>query len=126
MANDPFRAINHPIRRDMIERLAAGPASVSEVSSGFGVSKPTITRHLKVLEAEQVVSREVVGRQHVLRLNLESMIGAVVWIERQRSLWERMFDAVDEHLSAISDTHPSRQRPTDPLTTLKIGEPHDV
>ena len=39
MVNDPFRALSHPIRRGIVERLAAGPATVGEATGGFGVSK---------------------------------------------------------------------------------------
>lgn len=98
MTNDPFRAIGHPIRRIVIERLAHGPATVAEVSRGCEVSKPTITQHLRILEQEQIVTRHVVGREHILHLNRHAMSPAVEWIEHQRNLWERMFDAVEAHL----------------------------
>ena len=50
MVNDPFKALAHPVRREIVERLARGPATVGEVTRGFGVSKPAISRHLKILE----------------------------------------------------------------------------
>ena len=50
MVNDPFRALAHPIRRRIVERLGAGPATVGDATAGFGVSKPAISKHLKVLE----------------------------------------------------------------------------
>ena len=50
MVNDPFKALAHPIRRGIVERLAAGPATVGDATGGFGVSKPAISKHLKVLE----------------------------------------------------------------------------
>ena len=52
MANDVFAALAHPTRRDIVERLSHGPAAVGEVSAGLGVSKPTISRHLKTLEED--------------------------------------------------------------------------
>ncbi len=61
--------MSHPIRRGIVERLAAGPATVGEATGGFGVSKPAISKHLKVLEETGVVTREVEGRTH--RLSLE-------------------------------------------------------
>ena len=62
MVNDPFKALSHPIRREIVERLSAGPATVGEVTRDFGVSKPAISKHLKVLEESGVVSRVVEGR----------------------------------------------------------------
>jgi DNA-binding transcriptional ArsR family regulator len=98
MVNDPFRALAHPIRRGIVERLATGPATVGEATAGFGVSKPAISKHLKVLEEEGVVTRVVRGRTHRLTLDAAALGEAAEWIERQRALWERMFDVVGEYL----------------------------
>ncbi len=98
MVNDSFRALSHPIRRGIVERLAAGPASVSEVTADFGVSKPAISKHLKVLEEAGVVTRVIDGRTHRLSLEPKSLEEAADWIDRQRAIWERMFDVVDEFL----------------------------
>lgn len=98
MVNNSFKALSHPIRRGIVERLAAGPANVGEVSKDFGVSKPAISKHLRVLEETGVVTRVVVGRTHRLSLNTEAMGEVAEWMDRQRALWERMFDVVDEYL----------------------------
>ena len=98
MANDSFRAVAHPIRRGIVERLAQGPATVGTATQGFGVSKPTISKHLKVLESAGVVVRTVEGRTHRLRLEPRALDDAADWFERQRAVWERMFDAVEDIL----------------------------
>ena len=98
MANDAFKALAHPLRRDIVERLSAGAATVGEVTRGFGVSKPTISRHLKLLEDAGVVSREVDGRVHRLALRPETLAETSNWIETQRERWERFFDVVGEYL----------------------------
>jgi DNA-binding transcriptional ArsR family regulator len=103
MANDPFRAVAHPIRRGIVERLARGPATVGVVARGFGVSKPTISKHLKVLERAGVVVRTVEGRTHQLELNVVPLIEAADWFDRQRVVWTRMFDAVDDLLHERKD-----------------------
>jgi DNA-binding transcriptional ArsR family regulator len=97
MANDAFRALAHPIRRGIVERLAQGPATIGEATGAFGVSKPTISRHVKVLEDSGVVVRTVAGRTHRLSLDLDAIGEAVSWIDRQRAIWERMFDVVEEY-----------------------------
>jgi DNA-binding transcriptional ArsR family regulator len=99
VANDLFRAVAHPIRRRIVERLADGPATVGVATRGFGVSKPTISKHLKVLESAGVVVRSVEGRTHRLTLEPEALSDAAEWFDRQRVVWERMFDAVDDVLS---------------------------
>jgi DNA-binding transcriptional ArsR family regulator len=98
MANDTFTALAHPLRREIVERLSSGPATVGEVTRDFGVSKPTISRHLKTLEEAGVVSRVVAGRTHRLALRPDALAEASVWIENQRTRWETLFDAVGEYL----------------------------
>jgi DNA-binding transcriptional ArsR family regulator len=98
MANDAFHALAHPIRRGIVERLAHGPATIGEATGRFAVSKPTITRHVKVLEDSGVVARTIDGRTHQLSLELDALGEAVDWIDRQRAIWERMFDAVEDVL----------------------------
>jgi DNA-binding transcriptional ArsR family regulator len=98
MANDPFKALAHPIRRDIVERLSGGAATVGEATRDLGVSKPTISRHLKMLEEAGVVTRVIDGRTHRLALQPETLADTVEWIENQRVRWERLFDVVGEYL----------------------------
>jgi DNA-binding transcriptional ArsR family regulator len=98
MVNDSFRALAHPIRRGIVERLAAGPATVGEATAGFGVSKPAISKHLKVLEETGVVTRVIEGRTHRLSLDPQALGEAADWMDRQRALWGRLFDVVDDYL----------------------------
>ena len=98
VVNDPFKALSHPIRRGIVERLAAGPATVGDATGGFGVSKPAISKHLKVLEETGVVTRVVEGRTHRLSLDPDVLSEAADWMDRQRALWGRLFDVVDEYL----------------------------
>jgi DNA-binding transcriptional ArsR family regulator len=98
MANDAFTALAHPIRRDIVERLSGGPATVGEASRDLGVSKPTISRHLRLLEEAGVVTRVVDGRTHRLALRPETLAETAAWIDAQRLRWERMFDVVGEYL----------------------------
>jgi DNA-binding transcriptional ArsR family regulator len=98
MANDTFRALAHPMRRDIVERLSRGTATVGEVTRDFGVSKPTISRHLKLLEEAGVVSRVIDGRTHRLALRPEALAETSAWLDSQRERWERLFDVVEQYL----------------------------
>jgi DNA-binding transcriptional ArsR family regulator len=98
MVNDPFKALSHPIRRGIVERLAAGPTTVGDATAGFGVSKPAISKHLKILEETGVVTRVIDGRTHRLSLEPEALGEAAEWMDRQRALWGRLMDVVDEYL----------------------------
>ena len=98
MANDAFSALAHPLRRDIVERLSGGVATVGEVRRDSGVSKPTISRHLKMLEEAGIISRVIDGRTHRLALRPEALAEASDWIESQRERWERLFSVVGEYL----------------------------
>jgi DNA-binding transcriptional ArsR family regulator len=100
MANDAFRALAHPLRRDIVERLSGGTATVGEVTRDFGVAKPTISRHLKMLEEAGIVTRVIDGRTHRLTLRPEALAEASEWIAIQRERWERLFDVVGDYLAA--------------------------
>ncbi len=106
MANDSaalldraFAACAHPVRRGILERLAGRELTVAEATSGLGVSKPAISRHLKVLEEAQAIVRVVDGRTHRLRISDGSLRDAEAWIAGQRRLWERKMDVVEEYLA---------------------------
>jgi DNA-binding transcriptional ArsR family regulator len=98
MANDTFTALAHPIRREIVQRISGGAATVGEASRDLGVSKPTISRHLRLLEEAGVVTRVVEGRSHRLGLRPEALTEAADWIEGQRARWERLFDVVGDYL----------------------------
>jgi DNA-binding transcriptional ArsR family regulator len=98
MANDAFKALAHPLRREIVERLTGGATTVGEAGRDLGVSKPTISRHLKMLEEAGVLTRVIDGRTHRLALRPETLADASNWIESQRERWERLFDVVGEYL----------------------------
>jgi DNA-binding transcriptional ArsR family regulator len=94
-----FAACSHPIRRGILERLTEGELSVGEATRDFGVSKPAISKHLKVLEQAGAVVRVIDGRTHRLRLRERPLDDAYEWISRQHELWERKLDVVERYLS---------------------------
>jgi DNA-binding transcriptional ArsR family regulator len=98
VVNGPFEAIANPVRRRIVERLATGPRTVGAATEGIAVSKPAISRHVRVLEDAGVVERRVRGRTHVLTLNVAALDGPRDWLDRQRAVWERLFDAAEDVL----------------------------
>jgi DNA-binding transcriptional ArsR family regulator len=98
-----FLALSHPVRRAILERLATGPATVGEATRGLDVSKPAVTKHLKLLEAAGAISRTVEGRSHTLRMAPGALDDTSSWIEHHRGLWERKFAVIERYLSEESD-----------------------
>lgn len=94
-----FAACAHPIRRGIIERLGDREMTVGEATGDFPVSKPAISRHLRVLEEAGAIVRVVDGRTHRLRLTRHALEDAQEWMDGQRTMWERKLDVVDEYLA---------------------------
>src|ERR671936_691192 len=103
MANDAFAALAHPLRREIVERLSGGAGTAGAGGRGLRGSKPTVSRHLRLLEAAGVVTRVVEGRTHRLALRPETLAETARWIEQQRTRWERLFDVVGEYLEERAD-----------------------
>ena len=94
-----FGVLAHPARRTIVERLARGPATVGEATRGLAISKPAVTKHVKLLEEAGVVTRSIEGRTHRLRLEARPLMHAARWLDVHRTLWEAKFDALEQHLS---------------------------
>jgi DNA-binding transcriptional ArsR family regulator len=94
-----FSACSHPIRRRIIERLGDREMTVGEATGDFPVSKPAISRHLRVLEEAGAIVRVIDGRTHRLRLTRHALEDAQEWMDGQRAMWERKLDAVEEYLA---------------------------
>jgi DNA-binding transcriptional ArsR family regulator len=93
-----FSALADPTRRRIVERLARGPLSVGEIASGFAISQPAISRHVRVLEASGLLERQVLGRVHRCTLSPRAMQSASHWIDKQRAFWNAVLDRLDDLL----------------------------
>lgn len=95
-----FQALADPTRRIMVERLARGPASVSELAKPLAMSLPAVLQHLQVLEANGLVRSEKVGRVRTCRIEPKALRTAEQWIAARRTMWERRFDRLGDYLAA--------------------------
>lgn len=105
-----FHALAEPMRRAMLERLSAGPMSVSDLAQPFDVTLAAIVQHLQVLEESGVVRSEKVGRVRTCRLEPEGFELAERWIAERRSLWERRLGRLGELLGEDERPAPSPPR----------------
>lgn len=96
-----FSALADPTRRAILARLALGDASVGEIAQPFAISLPAISRHLKVLERAELITRRTDAQWRRCRLNPSAMKTAAVWISRYRQFWENRLDALDDYLTDI-------------------------
>jgi DNA-binding transcriptional ArsR family regulator len=97
--DEVFRALGDPTRRDLVERLSGGPATVSQLAVPLDMTLSAVVQHLAVLESCGVVRSEKVGRTRTCRLEPVGMRLAEDWFAGQRALWERRLDRLGEVLA---------------------------
>ena len=86
----------------MLLRLTEGEMSVAELAAPFDMSKPGITKHLKVLENAGLLRKQIVGRTHLCRLVPQALNEAADWIDFYEKFWNMKFDALDKYLHKTS------------------------
>lgn len=106
-----FQALADPTRRVMVERLARGPASVSELAQPLDMTLSAVVQHLAVLEASGLVRSQKVGRVRTCRLSPGALQGAERWIAERRAVWEHRLDRLGEFLAETDDTPQPRRKP---------------
>src|SRR6476620_1395446 len=87
-----FAALADPTRRAILARLASGETSVTELARPFNMSMPAISKHLKVLEKAQLITRSREAQSRPCRLEAQPLKEAAEWIEHYRKFWEESLD----------------------------------
>jgi DNA-binding transcriptional ArsR family regulator len=110
LVDDLFHALAAPGRRAMVERLAQGPATLSELAEPMDMTLTAVTQHLRILEASGLVHSYKQGRTRHCRLRLEAMDQLNRWIEDRRALWESRLDRLGELLEEDEAAEKKRRR----------------
>jgi len=98
-----FQALADPTRRQIVDRLCRGPASVSQLAQPFAMTLPAVVQHLHVLEASGLVRSEKIGRTRTCHIESSVLRTAEHWIGERRTTWERRFDRLGEILAELPD-----------------------
>ena len=93
-----FAALSDPTRRDILDRLADGPATLGELAQPFDMTLPGLMKHVRVLEEARLVVTEKKGRTRQCRLGSEQLGDAAEWIAHYRRRWERRLDRLERYL----------------------------
>ena len=101
MRRDVFQAIADPVRRDIIELLAEQPLSVNSIAEKFEVSRPAISKHLKILKECGIIEINKQGRERLCQIKPAKLIPAFLWIEQYRDLWEDKLDSFEKYLMKL-------------------------
>ncbi len=109
MRRDVFQAIADPVRRDIIELLAKEPLTINAVAENFEVSRPAISKHLKILNECEIVSITKKGRERYCTIEADKLIPAFLWIERYQKLWEDRLDSFENYLAQLQNKTKSKE-----------------
>jgi DNA-binding transcriptional ArsR family regulator len=96
-----FHALSDPTRRQMLTRLAQGPAPVSELAAPTGFRLPTVLRHLSVLEEAGLVTTQKDGRVRSCAFQPQALSPMRDWLEEQRAIWEARLDRLDDYVMKL-------------------------
>lgn len=109
-----FAALANPIRRAILERLATGEVSVSDLAAPFAMSQPAISRHLKVLEEAGLISTGSDAQRRPRKLEARPLAEVTEWLESYREFWETSFARLDDLLVELktADSKPKLKRAT--------------
>ena len=98
-----FQALADPARREMLARLATGPATVSELAQPLKMSLPAVMQHLRALEDSGLIRSEKKGRVRTVSIEPAAMSAAEHWFIEQRSIWEARGDRLESYLANLQD-----------------------
>ncbi len=103
MRRDVFQAIADPIRREIIDLLAEEKLTVNEVAEKFDVSRPAISKHLKILSECGLLKTEAKGRERHCIIIPEELSRVSKWVEQHRRLWEQKLDLFEDYLNQLKN-----------------------
>lgn len=106
---DVFAALADPIRREILESLFRSPLNAGEVARRFPVSRPAISRHLRLLREAGMVTVEQSGRERRYRVNAAALAEVDAWLGQFRDTWSSRFDALE---TEVHRTRRERERET--------------
>lgn len=98
-----FHALADPTRRAMLTRLAAGPATVTELAGPTGLRLPTVMRHLAVLEEAALIATTKDGRVRSCTIRPEALAPVRTWLDEQRAIWEARLDRLDDYVTKLME-----------------------
>lgn len=104
---DPFHAVADPTRRAILDRLRRGAVPASEIAAGFRISRPAVSRHLRVLRDARLVREQrgggVDGRQRVYELTPAPLNDVARWIAGYQKFWPSNLANLKRHLEGSTD-----------------------
>ena len=109
MRRDVFQAIADPTRRAILDLLAEKPLTLNSIAEHFDISRPAISRHVKILVECGVVVVRRRGRERYCEVQMDRLNEVSTWVEQYRAAWEQRFDRLDETLNELQQRENSHE-----------------
>jgi DNA-binding transcriptional ArsR family regulator len=103
VTDDVFYALSNATRRKVLEYLATGPATVSELAAPFDMKLPSFVEHLSVLEQSRLVRSKKRGRVRTYEIAPARFKVAEDWLAARRQVWEARLDRLDQYVKHLKD-----------------------
>ncbi len=97
-----FQALADPTRRAVIQQLAHGPSTVSDLAAPFDMAMPSFLQHLRVLEKGGLITTQKTGRVRTCKFRPEKLAEAQDWLAEQRKLWDDRLDRLESYIETLA------------------------
>jgi DNA-binding transcriptional ArsR family regulator len=107
---DVFQAIADPTRRQIINLIAQKPMNLNAIADNFEISRPAISKHIRILTECGMVVIEQVGRERFCEAKLDSLSEVSNWVEQYRQFWNAKFNSLDKYLNKVQLNNKSKKK----------------
>ena len=110
MRRDVFQAIADPTRRDILHLISNQSMNLNSVSDQFNISRPAISKHIKILTECGLVTINQVGRDRFCEARLDKLSEVSVWVEQYKKFWEAKLDSLEGYINELqSENHKNKK-----------------
>ena len=101
MRRDPFQAIADPTRREILNLLAAQCLNLNAVAGNFDISRPAISKHIKILTECGLIEIRQQGRERYCEAKLDRLNEVSDWVLQHKKMWESRFDSLEKYVNQL-------------------------
>jgi len=101
MRRDVFQAIADPNRRAILALLATQLLTLNGIAEKFDISRPAVSKHIKILEQCGLINIKQQGRERYCEVRMERLNEVSDWVEKYRKIWEEKLDALENYLTQL-------------------------
>lgn len=110
MRRDVFQAIADPTRREILGLLTAQSLNLNSVAENFDISRPAVSKHIKILTECGLIVIKKEGRDHYCEAQFDKLHEVSDWVEQYRKFWEERFDALEIYLNKLQSKNKKKSK----------------